>query len=215
MELLRGLSLADRLTRMGVLPPGIAVPVFIQVCRALSAAHERGIVHRDLKPGNIFLCDDSSIKVLDFGMSKFAAAESLTQEGYTLGTPEYMAPEQCIGAPVEPRTDLYAFGVLMYEALSGELPIMARNRRQLLELQQRYMPPPLRERRADLDIPEELDKTVMKTLRKAIVDRPASAAELETMLLAIPAEHLPKSYPPGTARTASPASGRWTQRARS
>ena len=73
----------------------------------------------------MFVCDDRAIKVLDFGMSTFAEAESLTQQGYTLGTPEYMAPEQCIGARVEPRTDLYAFGVLMYEALTGEIPIEA------------------------------------------------------------------------------------------
>ncbi|HEX9295839.1 MAG TPA: serine/threonine-protein kinase, partial [Polyangiaceae bacterium] len=124
MELLRGISLADKLARTGIVAPGFAIPIFIQVCRALRAAHEKGIIHRDLKPGNVFLCDDGGAKVLDFGMSKFASAESLTQEGYTLGTPEYMAPEQCIGASVEPRTDLYAFGVLMYEALTGELPIV-------------------------------------------------------------------------------------------
>ena len=203
MELLRGESLADRLGSGGVLAPGTAIPVFVQVCRALSAAHDKGVIHRDLKPGNIFLCEDGTAKVLDFGMSKFAAAETLTQEGYTLGTPEYMAPEQCIGAPVEPRTDLYAFGVLMYEALTGELPILARNRRQLLELQQRYIPPPMRERRADLDIPEALDRVVMKTLRKSADDRPSNAAELEQMLLAIPTENLPKSYPPALARTRS------------
>ncbi len=81
-------------------------------------------------------------KVLDFGMSKLATAESLTQTGYTLGTPEYMAPEQCIGAQVEPRTDIYALGVLMYEALTGELPIMAQNRRELLDLHQRQIPIP-------------------------------------------------------------------------
>jgi eukaryotic-like serine/threonine-protein kinase len=214
MELLRGISLADRLGRSGLLAPGTAIPIFVQVCRALSAAHEKGIVHRDLKPGNIFLCDDGAAKVLDFGMSKFAAAETLTQEGYTLGTPEYMAPEQCIGGQVEPRTDLYAFGVLMYEALTGELPILARNRRQLLELQQRYMPPPMRERRPDLQIPESLDAAVMKTLRKSIDERPNSAAELEELLIAVPMDGLPLSYPPGTPRTAGAASSRWTHRFR-
>lgn len=214
MELLRGISLADQLGRTGMLAPGTAVPIFIQVCRALTAAHEKGIVHRDLKPGNIFLCDDGTAKVLDFGMSKFATAETLTQEGYTLGTPEYMAPEQCIGAEVEPRTDLYAFGVLMYEALTGELPILARNRRQLLELQQRYVPPPIRERRPDLAIPELLDIAVMRTLRKAIDDRPSNAAELEEMLLAIPLEGLPLSYPPGTSKTPPSLSSRWTHRFR-
>jgi serine/threonine-protein kinase len=129
-------------------------------------------------------------------MSKFASAESLTQEGYTLGTPEYMAPEQCIGATVEPRTDLYAFGVLMYEALTGELPIVARTRRELLELHQRQTPPSLRQRRPDLEIPEALDQVVMKTLRKHVDDRPRNAAELEALLSAIPTENLARSYPP-------------------
>ena len=68
---------------MGLLAPGFAIPIFIQVCRALDAAHRLGIVHRDLKPGNVFVCDDRAIKVLDFGMSTFAEAESLTQQGYT------------------------------------------------------------------------------------------------------------------------------------
>jgi serine/threonine-protein kinase len=212
MELLRGISLADKLARTGIVAPGFALPVFIQVCRALRAAHDKGIIHRDLKPGNVFLCDDGTAKVLDFGMSKFASAESLTQEGYTLGTPEYMAPEQCIGATVEPRTDLYAFGVLMYEALTGELPIVARTRRELLELHQRQTPPSLRQRRPDLEIPEALDQVVMKTLRKHVDDRPRNAAELEALLSAIPTENLVRSYPPGTARTSNYPSARWTRK---
>ncbi|HKQ71841.1 MAG TPA: serine/threonine-protein kinase, partial [Polyangiaceae bacterium] len=212
MELLRGISLADRLARTGIVAPGFALPIFIQVCRALRAAHEKGIIHRDLKPGNVFLCDDGTAKVLDFGMSKFAAAESLTQEGYTLGTPEYMAPEQCTGATVEPRTDLYAFGVLMYEALTGDLPIVARTRRELLELHQRQIPPTLRQRRPDLDIPEPLDHAVMKTLRKHVDERPNGAVELENALAAIPLDTLIRSYPPGTSRTKSWPSARWTSR---
>src|SRR5260370_4776805 len=106
MGLLGGVSLADKVARTGIVAPGFALPVFIQVCRALRAAHEKGIVHRGLKPGNVFLCDDGTAKVLDFGMSKLAAAERLTQAGYPLGTPADIAPEQCIGATVEPRNDL-------------------------------------------------------------------------------------------------------------
>src|SRR5690606_27551978 len=112
MELLEGESLAARLKTKGSPSAEKAVPIFRKVCDALSAAHQLGVVHRDLKPGNVFLCSDGTVKVLDFGMSKFTEAEALTQDGYTLGTPEYMAPEQCIGAPVDARTDLYAFGVL-------------------------------------------------------------------------------------------------------
>lgn len=202
MERLLGRSLADKLARDGLLAPGYAIPVYVDVCRALHAAHRKGVVHRDLKPGNIFLCDDGVAKVLDFGMSKLATAESLTQTGYTLGTPEYMAPEQCIGAQVEPRTDIYALGVMMYESLTGELPIVAPNRRELLDLHQRQIPTPMRQRRADLPLPEELDLAVMKCLKKRLNERPKSAAELEQMLAAIPLDGLPKTYPPGTSRKA-------------
>jgi serine/threonine-protein kinase len=203
MERLVGRSLADRLARDGLLAPGYALPVFIDVCRALHAAHKKGVVHRDLKPGNIFLCEDGVAKVLDFGMSKLASAESLTQTGYTLGTPEYMAPEQCIGAQVEQRTDIYALGVMMYEALTGELPIVATNRRELLDLHQRQIPTPMRQRRPDLPIPEAFDTAVMKCLKKRLNERPKSALDLEQMLAAVPPEGLPKAYPPGTARRAS------------
>jgi serine/threonine protein kinase len=204
MERLIGRALADKLARDGLLAPGFAIPVFIGVCRALGAAHKKGVVHRDLKPGNIFLCEDGVSKVLDFGMSKLSSAEALTQTGYTLGTPEYMAPEQCIGANVEPRTDIYALGVLMYEALTGELPISAQSRRELLDLHQRQVPTPMRVRRPDLPIPEELDAVVMRCLKKRMQERPKSTLELEQMLAAIPLEGLPTAYPPGTSRRAPP-----------
>jgi eukaryotic-like serine/threonine-protein kinase len=207
MERLVGRSLADKLARDGLLAPGLAIPVFVDVCRALHAAHKKGVIHRDLKPGNIFLCEEGVAKVLDFGMSKLASAESLTQTGYTLGTPEYMAPEQCIGAQVEPRTDIYALGVMMYEALTGELPIIAQHRRELLDLHQRQIPIPMRHRRPDLPIPEGLDLAVIKCLKKRLNERPRSAAELEQLLVAVPVGNLPTSYPPGVNRRA-PSVGR-------
>ena len=204
MERLHGRSLADKLSREHVVAPGFAIPVFIGVCRALAAAHKKGVVHRDLKPGNIFLCDDGTPKVLDFGMSKLTTAESLTQQGYTLGTPEYMAPEQCIGANVVAQTDLYAFGVLMYEALTGELPITAQSRRELLDLHQRQIPAPMRQKRPDLDIPDALDQVVMKCLKKRINDRPKGAEELESMLAAIPLAGLATSYDKKARRAPAP-----------
>lgn len=202
MELLQGRSLAARLKTGGPLPASEAVPIFRQVCRGLAAAHRLGVVHRDLKPGNVFLCDDRVVKVLDFGMSKFAEAESLTQDGYTLGTPEYMSPEQCIGAPVDARTDLYAFGVLMYEATTGTLPISCKTRREFLELHQRTIPPSMRERRPALEIPVELDEAVMPCLKKLAADRPSSARELERLLARVPVTPTDSQPPltPGRSR---------------
>ncbi|GAC1576630.1 MAG: hypothetical protein NVS3B20_08170 [Polyangiales bacterium] len=231
MELLRGRSLAEKLHKEGPLAPGMAIEVFRQVCLALAAAHDIGVVHRDLKPGNVFLCDDGkTAKVLDFGMSKLASGtqggngnEKLTQDGYTLGTPEYMAPEQCIGGVVEARTDLYELGVLMYEAITGDLPIKSANRRELLDLHQRQVPPLMKARRPDLPIPRELDDAVAMALRKKIVDRPESARRFERMLAAIPLEGVVMNYPknvgryPSSARKVSSGAGedpRPTEKAR-
>jgi serine/threonine-protein kinase len=123
-----------------------------------------------------------------------------------------MAPEQCIGAAVEARTDIYALGVLMYEALTGELPIIAQSRRELLDLHQRQVPHSMRIRRPDLPIPEALDVAVMTCLRKRLQDRPRSASDLEHMLQAIPCDGLPTLYPPGLSRRA-PRSDVRTERA--
>lgn len=198
MELLRGSSLQDQLKRRRPLPPGFAIPVFLQACSALSAAHRLGIVHRDLKPGNVFLCEGGNVKVLDFGMSKLAEEETLTQEGYTLGTPEYMSPEQCVGGPVDARSDVYAFGVLMYEALTGDLPFHGKTRQALLEHHQRSTPRPMRLARPDLDIPEELDRIVMACLKKHPFDRPQTAQQLERLLAAVPPLTIMHEYPPNT-----------------
>ncbi len=200
MELLQGLSLQAQLKRRSPMPPGFAIPIFMQSCRALSAAHRLGIVHRDLKPGNIFLCEGGAVKVLDFGMSKLAQEEALTQDGYTLGTPEYMSPEQCVGDRVDARCDIYAFGVLMYEALTGELPFRAKNRQTLLEHHQRSRPRPMRQVRSDLNIPQELDAIVLSCLAKKPEDRPQDAQILELQLASLPPNSVLHEYPSDTPR---------------
>jgi len=199
--MLQGVSLARRL-REGPIASGQAVPIFISICRALEAAHRLGVVHRDLKPANVYLCDDGTIKVLDFGMSKFAQAESLTQDGYTLGTPEYMSPEQCVGASVDGRSDLYALGTLMYEALTGDIPLGSHSRRDLLELQQHTLPTPMRDRRPDLNIHPKLDALVIRCLAKRASQRPQSARQLADLLAALPISELTTSLPADLARQA-------------
>jgi serine/threonine-protein kinase len=184
MELLQGESLAEHLRRVGPMQARRAIPIFLEVCRALEAAHRHGVVHRDLKPGNVFLCTNGSVKVLDFGMSKIASAEKLTEEGYTLGTPEYMSPEQCIGALIDPRSDIYTFGVLMYEALTGDLPFNTRDRRELMHLHQREAPRPMRDRHPDLGLSADVDDIVLACLAKRPEARPHSATELARQLQA-------------------------------
>src|SRR5580692_862799 len=127
MELLTGVSLETAMRRQSpTMTVAEFVSVMIQVARALAAAHKNGVIHRDLKPTNIFLHKDREgaavPKLLDFGVSKFLEEEgqqSLTIAGTVLGSPLYMSPEQAMGAPVDSRTDVFAFGTIMFEALCG------------------------------------------------------------------------------------------------
>jgi serine/threonine protein kinase len=116
LELLRGRSLAERLEQ-GPIPVGEAVRVVVEVAKAAAHAHAQGVVHRDLKPGNIFLCGDGQVKVLDFGL-----AHAFGRRKTAGGTPAYMAPEQRRGAPEDERTDVFALGVILYRMLANELP---------------------------------------------------------------------------------------------
>ena len=136
MELLEGESLADRLTRVGVLSPRETSRLVTEVCRALARAHEAGIVHRDLKPANLFLVanDDQEVtKVLDFGIAKSQPTQGLdtmTNSGSILGTPLYMSPEQISGGKsVDGRSDLWSLAVVACECLTGKRPVLGRQHR--------------------------------------------------------------------------------------
>jgi eukaryotic-like serine/threonine-protein kinase len=129
MELVEGQTLADRLSS-GPLPAAEALAIAAQLCDGLEAAHERGIIHRDLKPANISLRSDGQVKILDFGLARDAAADAgdasmqtatgaRTEEGVVMGTAPYMSPEQARGLPVDRRTDIWAFGCVLYEMLAG------------------------------------------------------------------------------------------------
>jgi eukaryotic-like serine/threonine-protein kinase len=139
MELVEGEDLAQRLRR-GAIPPDEALPIARQIAEALEAAHEHGIIHRDLKPANIRVREDGTVKVLDFGLAKALAGEvggslsaaaplansptftspaMMTEAGVILGTAPYMAPEQAKGRPADRRSDIWAFGCVLYEMLTG------------------------------------------------------------------------------------------------
>ncbi len=127
MELLHGENLHDRMTARGLIPWRDALAIIRDVCSALAEAHELGIVHRDLKPANIYLTNGDVVKLLDFGIAKVTGSEvddgaDLTRMGQTIGTLEYMAPEQIIGGSCGPRSDIYQLGVLMFEMITGRRP---------------------------------------------------------------------------------------------
>lgn len=125
MPRMRGEDLAQLLARVKVLEPSVAVPLVIQACRGVAAGHAAGIIHRDLKPSNLFLEEEEGlvvVKVSDFGLAKVQSAgiDSLTSSGALMGTPHYMSPEQAQDAKrVDPRTDVYSLGMVLYHALTG------------------------------------------------------------------------------------------------
>jgi tetratricopeptide (TPR) repeat protein len=178
MALYEGETLADRL-RQGPLPLEEAVATAVQIARGLTAAHARGIVHRDVKPGNVIVGPDGTVRLLDFGIAE-AIQATLTDSGTTPGTAPYMSPEQVRGDPVDPRTDLWSLGVVLYETLAGERPFRGDDDRGLFEAILHADPEPVSKQRAE--VPPPLTRIVERLLQKDPDDRYASAAGLLTDL---------------------------------
>ncbi|HEX9241432.1 MAG TPA: serine/threonine-protein kinase [Anaeromyxobacter sp.] len=177
MEALDGRSLGAIVAEEGPLDVARALGLLEQVCRALGAAHARGVVHRDVKPDNVFVVrrpdGTELVKVIDFGVSQVSlddGRERLTRAGAIIGTPEYMAPEQAAGEPVDQRADVYALGVLAYELLTATLPIVAHTPVATLVAHQTRTPEAPSRRRAS--VPLDVDALVLCALAKRPEDRP-------------------------------------------
>lgn len=179
MMLYEGETLAAALQR-GPLSIREAARIGTELASALAAAHSAGIVHRDVKPANVMLTRSGAVKLVDFGLAKIEAgaeATMLTRTGSILGTVAYMAPEQLAGEAIDHRADLWSLGVLLYEAISGRLPIAGEG------LAHRILtkdPVPLASARAD--VPRPVARLVMRLLKKAPAMRVQSAAEVERSL---------------------------------
>ncbi|HTP50820.1 MAG TPA: protein kinase [Anaeromyxobacteraceae bacterium] len=184
MELLEGESLFERLRHSGPLSPGEAVPILLQVCAGLEAAHRRAVVHRDLKPENIFLHAPQggppTVKILDFGIAKISdpLGPAAADAGMVVGTPEYLSPEQAFGQEVDSRADIYAVGIVAWRMLAGRHPFPADNPRALVMKQATEPVPALGEVRPDLAVFPFLLATVARACAKDPDRRPGSAAEL-------------------------------------
>jgi tRNA A-37 threonylcarbamoyl transferase component Bud32/TolB-like protein len=212
MPFVEGESLRARLARSGELSLREALRVLRDVAAALDYAHRRGIIHRDIKPDNVLLSGGEAL-VTDFGVAKALTASAtagetgLTELGVALGTPAYMAPEQAAADPlVDHRADLYAFGCLAYECLSGEPPFAGRPTRALLAAQLTETPEALARRRPNL--PPALTTLVMRCLEKRPADRPQTASEV---LAVLDGAMTPSGEAPPTVRVDAARRGRrWT-----
>ncbi len=169
MELLDGSTLRTFLDTYGPLDLTDAVDILRQIAGALDAAHRKGIIHRDVKPGNIMLCADRRVKVTDFGIAKALDGNDATAPGLLLGTAKYLAPEQVEGAPVDARTDVYALGVVLYEALTGTAPFDEDSDAATALARLRRPPGSLRVARPDL--PLAVDHVVCTALSRHPDDR--------------------------------------------
>ncbi|MBO4350482.1 MAG: serine/threonine protein kinase [Proteobacteria bacterium] len=188
MELLSGETLAERITRLGVLEPLSACLIMRQLMSALGCAHAKGIVHRDIKPDNVFLIQhedrDDFVKLIDFGVAHIEHPESanikpLTQIGQVYGTPEYLAPEQAQGEVVDYRADLYSAGTIFYEMLVGVTPFLGENYLELLVKQVQEPPPHLPD---SIPQSEHLDAIIQCLLQKNPDDRFQAAQEVTPLL---------------------------------
>jgi len=184
LEFVDGKNLAEYLAKKG--PPDVllALSIMRQVALALLRAAESGIVHRDIKPENILLTRKGEVKVADFGLSRCFGADgqapSLTQSGISMGTPLYMSPEQVQSKEVDPRTDIYSFGVTCYHMLAGEPPFRGQSAVEVAIQHVQKVPVPLNEVRSDLPI--ELCNIVHKMMAKSPDQRYQTARELLTDL---------------------------------
>src|ERR671913_182902 len=176
MEYVPGGTLKEKIVGEGPLGAREAAALGAQVAEALGAAHERGMVHRDIKPQNVLLSGKGDAKVADFGIARAGSSVTISRTGSVMGTAGYMSPEQALGKPATPKSDLYSLGVVLYEALTGELPYTADNpiAVSMKHVNEPLVPPKV----IDPTIPEGMNALVTRLMAKNPEDRYATADEL-------------------------------------
>jgi non-specific serine/threonine protein kinase len=175
MELVEGETLKSRL-KAGRLSIEDVKAMGLQIAEGLQAAHSKGIVHRDIKPDNLLLTPNGRIKIMDFGVAKLGSGLGMTRTGTTVGTLAYMSPEQLVAEDVDSRSDLWSFGVVLYEMLAGELPFRRGGEAAVIYEILNRDPTPLETHRPD--VPPTLRSVVSNLLQKDPAMRPASAADV-------------------------------------
>src|SRR5215831_392277 len=182
MEYLQGQTLDEVMQQTKPMPETDALRIVSRVCDALDYLHTHGVVHRDLKPQNIMLCNDGSLRIMDFGIAKAATSKRITFGGFspTLGTPDYMAPEQVKGQRGDERTDIYSLGAILYEMVTGRLPFEGQNAYQVMNA--RLVGDPVAPRAHNPALRPEVEEIVLHAMARNPGDRYESAAAFKTDL---------------------------------
>ncbi|HMD40910.1 MAG TPA: protein kinase [Candidatus Acidoferrum sp.] len=216
MEFVDGITISSRL-RDGAIPPALAIKYIDQILDALSYAHKQNIIHRDIKPANMMLTPDGTVKLMDFGIARSASDRSLTMTGTTLGSLNYMPPEQVKGDPADNRSDLYSLGVSLYEMVTGQLPFQADSNYAMMaaHLQEAPKPPIV----LSPGIPQPLNQIILMALAKDPGQRFQSADAFRGALKSVTgagegsAETFvdPRSYVPSASATPGAATSLFQQ----
>jgi serine/threonine-protein kinase len=180
MEYVDGANLADIIEKTGALPVDVGIMIALQVCSALEYAHMRGLVHRDIKPSNIMIKRNGEVKLMDFGIAHTRHLDALTMPGTLIGTPAYMSPEQVLGHQLDVRSDIFSFGIVLYELFTGIKPFTDDDTQPVTAkiVKDDY----LRPRRVNSDIPRRLQWVITRCLRKKPHRRHGSMLEVEKRL---------------------------------
>jgi serine/threonine-protein kinase len=182
MEYLEGQTLGELLKSVHPLPEPDAVKIASRICEALDYMHKGGVIHRDLKPQNIMLCNDGSIRIMDFGIAKALASRRLTFVGFTpaMGTPDYMAPEQVRGSRGDQRTDIYSLGAILYEMATGETPFGGDSAYVIMNA--RVTGDPMAPRKVNSKLTPVLEEIILHAMEREPKRRYQTAAEMKKEL---------------------------------
>ena len=182
MEYLEGKTLDQVMNKIRPLPISDAVQIASQVCDALAYMHQHKIVHRDLKPQNIMICNDGSLRIMDFGIAKSTEMRRITFAGFSpaMGTPDYMAPEQVQGKRGDERTDIYSLGAVLYETATGSVPFEGDN--PFIVMNSRITGDPIAPRKLNREIPKEIEEIILHAMEREPHRRYASAAAMKVEL---------------------------------
>ncbi len=180
MEHVDGINLAEVIAKAGALPVDVAIMIAIQVCGALDYAHMRGLIHRDIKPSNIMIKRNGEVKLMDFGIAHTRSLESLTMPGMMVGTPAYMSPEQILGQNLDIRSDIFSFGIVLYELFTGVKPFTDDDTRAVSA--KIVKDKPLAPRRINRAVPRGIQRVIRKCMNKKPQKRFESMLDVERRL---------------------------------